>query len=227
MSPNATHPLATAYLDALRTEAARLPGDQAVDLVDDIRAHLDSALGPTSSEADVRDVLGRLGSPREVVDAAAPPAVPAADPHEGAPITWGGVEIGALVALIASELLFFVFFLAGLVWVVGIVLALASRLWTRREKWLALLALGTGFPVALIGGFFAVAPTGGETCSSSAEGATVSSTGRSVTHRIAETCTGGGTPGWVPILFIGLAVAYYGFQLVTLFVLIRARRRAA
>ncbi|MDA0180005.1 hypothetical protein OJ997_06840 [Solirubrobacter phytolaccae] len=75
------HPLAEDYLERLDRAAAHLPRARRRELVDDIEAHLLEALSPEPSDAEVREVLARLGAPEEIVDAEAPrpprPARPA------------------------------------------------------------------------------------------------------------------------------------------------------
>lgn len=70
MMTTQTHPLVHDYLQRLTTESRRLPADQAAELRTDIEAHLGEALPHGASEAEVRQVLDRLGSPAELVTAA-------------------------------------------------------------------------------------------------------------------------------------------------------------
>lgn len=72
---------------------------------------------------------------------------PQLDAQPGDSRGWSGAETGALVGLLAAELLFFVVFVAVVAWLVGVTFTVASTLWTRREKAIALTLLGTGFPV--------------------------------------------------------------------------------
>ena len=59
------------YLDALDAAAAPLDVERRAELVAEIREHIDLALGEAGGrdEATVREVLGRLGSPGEIVAA--------------------------------------------------------------------------------------------------------------------------------------------------------------
>ena len=95
MNTETPHALATDYLAQLDHESRRLPADQAGDLVADIREHLSSALTGGESEARVREVLDRLGSPRALVDEAlenAPaPTPPTAPTPPPAPVAAPGV----------------------------------------------------------------------------------------------------------------------------------------
>jgi PPOX class probable F420-dependent enzyme len=60
------------YLERLDQAARRLPEDRRIDLLSSVREHITVALdesGP-GGEAEVRQVLGKLGSPEEIVSAA-------------------------------------------------------------------------------------------------------------------------------------------------------------
>jgi hypothetical protein len=105
------------YLRRLDVAAAELAPERRNELVAEIREHIDAALR-AEEEADevaVRNVLERLGSPEEIVEAEAAPE------DEARP---GKLELAALIALVVPVL--------G--WLVGIVLVLVSRAWTSREK---------------------------------------------------------------------------------------------
>ncbi|HEX7739446.1 MAG TPA: hypothetical protein VF426_07345 [Marmoricola sp.] len=177
MNTETPHALATDYLAQLDHESRRLPADQAGDLVADIREHLSSALTGGESEARVREVLDRLGSPRALVDEAlenapaptpptaptpppAPVAAPGVGPYvdrlEGAvqqarrPGVWGGFETAALICLIGAEIGAVLLPFAGIAWVAGLVLLGISQVWTTREKLIGYLFLATGFPLAVV-----------------------------------------------------------------------------
>jgi len=64
-------PIVIDYLDRLETAAAALPEDRRVDLLTDVREHIEVALAEAGAgdEATVRAVLVRLGSPEEIVAA--------------------------------------------------------------------------------------------------------------------------------------------------------------
>ena len=128
------------YLRRLEHAAAHLSRARRSELVDEIRGHIETALGEhrPADEAAVRNVLDRLGSPEEIADAAeAPPAERRA----------GALEIVALIALIIPVI--------G--WLVGMILTLASRVWSRRDKGIGILLLLV--PVALFGLGFAATGT--------------------------------------------------------------------
>jgi len=68
---NATaHPLVEGYLRSLDGAAKVLPRRERDELVAEIRAHLDEAVPPGASEADVRNALDALGAPWDIVAAA-------------------------------------------------------------------------------------------------------------------------------------------------------------
>jgi hypothetical protein len=67
-----SHPLVEAYLDRLECAAAHLPRARRRELVDEIEAHLNEALGPSPIEAEIALELERLGDPREIAEAEAP-----------------------------------------------------------------------------------------------------------------------------------------------------------
>lgn len=112
------------YLRRLEATAAHLQRSRRVELVAEIREHIEAALAEedAADEVAVRNVLERLGPPEEIVDAAEPPPVEA-------PSRTGKLEIAAVIA----------FVIPFMGWVVGAVLVVLSRAWSGREK-----ALGIG-----------------------------------------------------------------------------------
>lgn len=106
------------YLRRLEAAAAHLQRSRRVELVAEIREHIEAALREVDSadEVAVRNILERLGPPEEIVEASEPPPTVSRDP--------GRLETAALVALVVPFL--------G--WIVGIVLVLLSQVWSRREK---------------------------------------------------------------------------------------------
>lgn len=121
---NATiHPLIAGYLRSLDGAAKVLPRREREELVGEIRAHIDEALSPDSSEADVRNVLDSLGTPWDIVGAAG-----------GQPTTVrrGAREVFALLLLVTGLPPFF-----G--WLIGLGLLIWSPLWSARQKLLGAL----------------------------------------------------------------------------------------
>jgi hypothetical protein len=69
------HPLVREYLRALGLECISLPVAQARELREQIAAHLDEALSPGATNAEVDAELARLGSPQTVAAAFVPHSV--------------------------------------------------------------------------------------------------------------------------------------------------------
>jgi hypothetical protein len=130
------------YLERLAGAAGAMPPAERDDLVSDIREHITVALDEEEhvDEAAVRNLLVRLGSPEDVVEAATGGTTRPAAPPLPTPPSGGGVEAAALLTLVLSPLVP----LFG--WIVGAVLASASRTWSRREKLVAL----AGIPAAAV-----------------------------------------------------------------------------
>lgn len=136
------HPLAEEYLARLADVARALPRQERDELVVDLRGHLEAGLPPQATDADVRNLLHRLGSPEEIVAAAVmePEELRSPAPRRGA---WGPIEISAVVALTAGAI-----FLPLLGPLVGLVLVWASAAWTRREKVIATVL--TSLPILVL-----------------------------------------------------------------------------
>ena len=107
------------YLHRLEAAAAHLQRSRRAELVAEIREHIEAALREedAANEVAVRNILERLGPPEEIVEATEP------TPNEGSRDP-GRLETAALVALVVP--------FVG--WIIGIVLVLLSRAWSRREK---------------------------------------------------------------------------------------------
>ncbi len=131
MSTSPLHPAATAYLQQVRREGRDLPRDRMAELVVDLEEHLSAAIPADASEEDAREVLGRLGDPREIIEAERPELVVHA--QRRGTREW-----------VAIFLLLFGFFAAGIGWVVGVVLLWRSRAWTTRDKLIGTLVLPGG-----------------------------------------------------------------------------------
>ena len=119
-----TDPLVEDYMRRLEAAAWALPDYRREELLAEIRAHLDEALRqvPAGDEAAVRSVLARLGSPEEIVAAAADPMpdgqfVPYPVPAP-APETNG---------LAIASLLFGIFWLGGIGSLAALILGYRAR----------------------------------------------------------------------------------------------------
>jgi uncharacterized membrane protein len=141
-------PVIADYLRRLEAAAHVLSAGRRVELVSEIRAHIDEAMleAGDSDEATVRNVLERLGSPEEIVaEAAGPRPQPAA--------TRGRLELAALTVLALSGIVPIV----G--WAVGVVLVMASASWSAHDK---ATGLAIGFLAALsVPALTIAAPAGG------------------------------------------------------------------
>jgi hypothetical protein len=134
------------YLRRLEHAAAHMQRARRMELVAEIRGHIETALREeqAAGEAAVRNVLDRLGPPEEIVEAAEPPTPP--DGRRA-----GALEIVALLALIVPFI--------G--WLVGTVLIFVSRAWSRRDKFIGAVLLW--LPIALLSlGLVVGGPSGSE-----------------------------------------------------------------
>jgi hypothetical protein len=132
------------YLRRLETAAAHLQPTRRAELVTEIREHIEAALRQedAASDAAVLNVLERLGSPEEIVDAV--------EPQPSEVRRAGGFEIAALVTLVVPFI--------G--WLVGPVLVLISRAWSQREKFVGILLVF--LPILILGlGLALGSPDGG------------------------------------------------------------------
>jgi hypothetical protein len=158
------------YLRRLSAAAGGLPADRRDELVSEIAAHIAEAraAGPPPGidpAEHIRDVLSRLGEPDDIVRAAWPADgedAAAGPPPPGAGAGWaagaapggpGGGWRGGLGAheITAVILLLIGGFLAGIGWIVGVILLWTSPRWRTRDKWLGTLVWPGGLAaVALI-----------------------------------------------------------------------------
>jgi uncharacterized membrane protein len=141
------------YLGRLEAAARGLPADRRAELVAEIREHIDTVLAqsPDRTEATVRTILDRLGSPEEIVQEAGvglPETSPvrAATVGQASPRTRAGAfEIATVILLLIGGVV-----LPVLGWLVGVVLLWASARWTLRDKLIGTLV----FPGGLILPFY-------------------------------------------------------------------------
>jgi uncharacterized membrane protein len=150
--------LAEEYLAELGRAAAALPPNRREELLDDVRSHIAVARAEAKADDDaaIGAILGQLGDP-EVIVAAALADLPDLPPMGAPPRaeSWS-MEIAAVVLLLVGG------FLAGIGWVVGVVLLWSSRRWTIADKLLGTLLIPGGLvvPALVVGGaLFASAQT--------------------------------------------------------------------
>jgi uncharacterized membrane protein len=189
------------YLARLDAAAWQLPGERRIELVTEVREHIDAALlGGPGDEAALRTVLDALGAPEEIARAAVEQEPAAALPHVPAQ---PGSQAASLRDVSTVLLLMFGGFLIGIGWVVGVALLWTSPRWRTRDKWLATMVWPFGYAgVIVVGGIAGMSATSMTACTSSSAvraGA-----------RAHETCTSSGfsLPAWLGIVvFVVLLVA--------------------
>ena len=147
-----TSPVRT-YLAELTTVAEqRLGARRSAELVEEIGEHIDAAIAAGQPD---EDVLNRLGSPREIVEAEVSEAPVPQQPRLRAQ------DVIAIFLLLGGGFIFLIgwFVGAGLLWV--------SDRWTTRDKLIGTLLLPGGLAsVFVVGGMAATTTTRIETCSS-------------------------------------------------------------
>jgi uncharacterized membrane protein len=189
------------YLARLDAAASVLPADRRIELVAEVREHIDAAMsGGPNDEAALRTVLDALGAPEEIARAAVEQEPAAALPHgspEPAPQTTNLRDVSTVL------LLMFGGFLIGIGWVVGVALLWSSTRWRTRDKWLATLVWPFGYlGVVVVAGIGGISSTSETVCTSAAAvraGA-----------KAHETCTTSGfsLPGWLGFLvFVVIVLA--------------------
>jgi hypothetical protein len=195
---NATaHPLVEGYLRSLDGAAKVLPRRERDELVTEIRAHLDEAVPPGASEADVRNALDALGAPWDIVAAAG---------GEAKGVRRGPREVFALLLLVTGLPPF-------IGWFVGLGLLIWSPLWTTRQKWLGALV----WPGGLLGLVFTFALP--------ASSSSVTLCSGSTAHAVTTCTTSGG--GMNPLWWIVITLAAAAPICVAAYLWRAAGRRAA
>lgn len=188
-----------AYLRELDEELRDLPASRRGELVEEIREHIDSALGEARNgdEAEVRNVLERLGDPAEI----------AAEARERFGIRRAKPGIREILVLILLPLGGFLYVIG---WAVGAILLATSQVWTSREKVIGLLIVPGGLlPAALFG-----LMTSGPVC-----------TETEVDGRVVSEVCSGGMPIW--LAYVIMAVLVIGPIWTVFFLLTRMNRRTA
>jgi hypothetical protein len=120
-APNAEH-MVNGYLMRLESELADVPSTRRDEIVDEMRKHIAEERGRLVEEtdADLLNLLDRLGEPGVVAAAARPAQIEARSREKRLPV----MEILGVI-------------LTPIVWPLGILLVWLSDRWTKREKVLA------------------------------------------------------------------------------------------
>jgi uncharacterized membrane protein len=205
MTTTARHPLVEDYLRRLWTEAGRLPVDQARELVAGIEEHIATALPPDSTESEVRNALERLGTPTELVAAAAAPD----QPQEPAKKSFASPG-GAIACLVFAEILCILLPVSVPLWIIGLVMMARVTVWSERDRMLGFVGLGTGLPLAFGAVFLSTAIV--TSCSQVYENGQL----------VSDTC--GGT-NWVAVTSWSILLGYLALQAFAIWRLTRSARR--
>jgi uncharacterized membrane protein len=163
------------YLGELKGELHDLPPSRRRELLAEISDHIDVALAqtPDHDEAEIRNVLERLGDPADIAQEARQRfGVP--------PARSGAFEVAAVILLPIGGVV-----IPVLGWVAGVILLWTSRVWTTREKLAGTLLFPGGLllPILLLTGVVGVT----ECFSSGVDGRMVSNTcgpGPSALHQV-------------------------------------------
>lgn len=129
------------YLRQLEKSLRGLPRSRRSEIVTDIKEHIDEALaGIESSEAEVRNVLARLGEPEDI-------ALDAAERLGIAPVRPRASDVAAVILLLVGGLV-----LPVIGWFIGVALLWASAVFTTRDKLVGTLVLpgGLALPAFLL-----------------------------------------------------------------------------
>jgi hypothetical protein len=137
MTAHSLHPLAKDYLRRLQSAGRELPPVRLRELAAEIEGYLAEAIPAGASDHEALEVLERLGSPGEIVEAEEPPALALTDRR-------GWREWAVVILLPLGGFAF------GVGWLIGLVLLWSSRLWTTRDKLLGTLIVPGGIATALL-----------------------------------------------------------------------------
>lgn len=177
------------YLKRLSKAARGLPRARRRELVAEIEQHIRDALieTPVASEAEMLNLLDRIGEPEEIAAAASG--------RSATPST--AMETWAIILLLLGG------FVALVGWLAGVALLWSSDIWTRREKLIGTLVIPGGLATGLFAlGFALAGGVGGQVCSSSGPLYRMDKDGsRHLVRAGGSTCTGGAsTLGTIAIL---------------------------
>jgi hypothetical protein len=141
-----THdPLVRRYLDTLERELGDLPRDRRREILEEIREHIEEARtsDQLESEADIRNLLERVGDPSEI-------AAEARDRFGIRGKRPGAMEVLTLVLLLIGGIV-----VPVLGWIVGVVFLWMSETWTYRERLIGTLVVPGGLAPAFFLALFA------------------------------------------------------------------------
>jgi uncharacterized membrane protein len=186
------------YLDRLERELADFPSARRRELVQEISEHIAEARAGLESEneAEIRNLLDRMGDPADIAGEARERPAPVA--RKGS-----ALDIVALIMLLVGGV---IIPLVG--WLVGVVLLWVSEAWSTREKLFGTIVVPGGLALPI---FLELYATSSELCTSGNGGQT--------------TCEGG-RPLVVDILVIGAMSVLLIAPFVTTVFLARRRSRA-
>jgi hypothetical protein len=159
------------YLKQLNAEAADLPRARRRELVKEISEHIAEARADLESEneAEIHNLLDRLGNPAEI-------AAEAAERPGALPRTKSGLDIVALVLLLIGGVV-----LPVVGWLIGVVLLWVSETWTTREKLIGTLVVPGGLALPLFLGAYGASS---ELCASYSAGPVTCTGGPSFALRV-------------------------------------------
>jgi uncharacterized membrane protein len=195
------------YLKRLSHELRGLPSGRRRELIDEIAGHIEEARAglEAENEAEIRNVLERLGDPLEIAAEERARSVPA--PRRG-----GWLEIVTLIGLLVGG---FVFVIG---WFVALVLLWVSDAWTTREKLVGTLLVPGGLLPAFLQLTGALGAYG-EMCTSEIDPATGA--------EIGMVCTGGPSLAARIFWIVFFVICVVGPFFTTAFLARRMRRPSA
>jgi HAAS domain-containing protein len=217
-----TDPRVASYLDALNRALYGLPESVHADVYGEIRQHIDDELAQRpGDESAIPEVLDRLGDPLEIAREAGAYPLQAPPPHRS----------GRLHEIFAVILIAIGGFIAGIGWIVGVVLLWTSSRFTRADKVIGTILVPGGFLGSLLAlGIGLVGPTTQETCSSGPNAPRVhrikiphTEATSYLTQSVTTTCTGGHSALFTVVVIALLLIALLG----PLYTVIRLSRRVA
>jgi uncharacterized membrane protein len=159
------------YMKHLRVELEDLPRDRRRELEQEISEHIAEARAelPSESEAEIRNLLDRLGEPADI-------AAEARQRFGVRPRRSGALEVITLILLLIGGIV-----IPVIGWLVGAVLLWTSQVWTAREKLIGTLVVPGGLALPL---FFEFIATSSEACGQLNGGPVTCSGGPSTAHQV-------------------------------------------